>query len=110
MVGIVATIGNQAPYRVASLQQGSGDADVVDIAGGQQQDTWPALTVGQRMGLTRLATDMYDPGRQEVPNIRSAAGNDVVQCMKVVDSQATASDIDNAGLAPDRELAAYDLA
>jgi hypothetical protein len=55
VVGIVATIGNQTPYRTASLQQGSGDADVVDVAGGQQQDTWPALTVGQRMELARLA-------------------------------------------------------
>lgn len=55
VVGIVATIGNQTPYRTASLQQGSGDADVVDVAGGQQQDTWPALTVGQRVELARLA-------------------------------------------------------
>jgi hypothetical protein len=37
------------------LQESPRDAEVVDVAGGRQQDTWPALTVGQRVELARLA-------------------------------------------------------
>ncbi len=55
MVGVVASIGDQPPHRTDPLQQGPCDADVVDVAGGQQEGTGTALVVGQRMELARLA-------------------------------------------------------
>ena len=56
MVGIVSAVGNQTAYRTDPLQQGPCDADVVDVAGRQQQGTRSALPVGQRVEFARLAT------------------------------------------------------
>ena len=55
MVGVVAAIGDQAADRSGSLQQSTGDADVVDIARSQQQDTRPTQAVAQRVELAGLA-------------------------------------------------------
>jgi hypothetical protein len=45
VVGVVAAIGDEAADRSRPLQQGPGDADVVDVAGGQQQDAGPAQAI-----------------------------------------------------------------
>lgn len=55
MIGVVASIGDQPGYWSGPLQQGAGDADVVDVAGGQQQDARSALAVTQRVELAGLA-------------------------------------------------------
>ena len=55
MVGIVAAIGEQAGDRTRPPEKGAGDADVVDVAGGQQQDTWPTVAVAQRVEFAGLA-------------------------------------------------------
>ena len=54
MVGVVAAIGNQPGDRSSPLEQGAGDADVVDVAGGQQQDAGPAVSVAQKWSLLVL--------------------------------------------------------
>lgn len=55
MVGVVAPVGDQAGDWPGPLEQGAGDADIVDVAGGQQQDAGPALAVAQRVELAGLA-------------------------------------------------------
>lgn len=55
MVGVVAAVGDQALYRTGLLEQGAGDADVVDIAGTQQQDPGAPQAIGQGVELARLA-------------------------------------------------------
>lgn len=55
MVGVVAAIGEQPGDWPRPLEQGAGDADVVDVAGGQQQDSRPALAIAQRVELAGLA-------------------------------------------------------
>ena len=42
MIGIVASIGDEATNWPDPLQQGARDTDIVDIAGRQQQGQWPA--------------------------------------------------------------------
>lgn len=55
MVGVVAAIGDQAVDWPGLLQEGAGDADIVDVAGGQQQDAGPSLAVAQRVEFAGLA-------------------------------------------------------
>ena len=55
MVGVVAAVGDQASHWAGPLEQGAGDADVVDIAGTQQQDAGAAQAVCQGVELARLA-------------------------------------------------------
>jgi len=55
VVGIVAPISEQPGHRSRPLQQGAGDADVVDVAGAQQQDARPSLAVAQRVEFAGLA-------------------------------------------------------
>jgi len=55
MVGVVAAVGDQAADRAGPVQQGAGEADVVDVSGCQQQYAGPPLTIGQGVELARLA-------------------------------------------------------
>src|SRR5712664_238632 len=54
-MGSVAAIGDEAANRTDPLQQGPCDADIVDVAGRQQQGQRPAQPIAQRMELVRPA-------------------------------------------------------
>lgn len=73
MVGIVAAVGNEAAERADSADQVGGDSDVVDVAGGQQQDPGPALGVGQAVELRRAPATRAADGLREVPPFAPAA-------------------------------------
>lgn len=57
MVGVVAAIGEEAGDRTGPREKGAGNADVADVVdvGSQQQDTWPALAIAQRVEFAGLA-------------------------------------------------------
>ena len=55
MVGIIGAVGDQPPERAGAIEQACGDRDVVDVAGGQDEDARPALGVGERVELAGAA-------------------------------------------------------
>lgn len=73
MVGIISTVRKQAPERAYGTDQISGDGDVVDVAGGEQQDPGPALGVGQSVELGRAPAARAADALAEVPPFAPAA-------------------------------------
>jgi hypothetical protein len=53
VVCVVGFVGEQSPDRPCALDQPRGDGDVVDIAGGQDQDARSPLFVRERVELAR---------------------------------------------------------
>ena len=65
MVGVVGAIGYEPANRTRRLQQGAGEADIVDIAGRKQQNARPALAIAQRVELARPTPARF-PDRLEI--------------------------------------------
>lgn len=53
MVAVIAFVGQQAAEGAGGLDQGLGHADIVDVAGAEQQHTRLATLVNQTMDLGR---------------------------------------------------------
>lgn len=56
VVGVRGAVGDEPPDRSGMVEKTGRDGDVVDVAGGQDQDTRPAFGVGERVELARAAT------------------------------------------------------
>jgi len=73
MVGVVSAICDEPSDRPGQVEQGSGDGDVVDVAGRQQQDAGASLLIGQRVELARAAAARVADGLEERPPFPPAA-------------------------------------
>ena len=73
MVGIVSAVCDEPADRSGKIEKGGSDSDVVDVAGGQQQDARASLLVGQRVELARPAAARVADGLEERPPFPPAA-------------------------------------
>ena len=73
MVGVVSAICDEPMDRSGKIEKGGSDGDVVDVAGGQQQDARTPFLVGQRVELARPAPARVADGLDERPPFPPAA-------------------------------------
>ena len=59
MIGVIGAVGDQATQRPGAVEQGRRDGDVVDVAGGQDEDARPAFAVGERVELAGAAAARF---------------------------------------------------
>jgi hypothetical protein len=55
VIGVIGPVGDEAAQLANPSQQGTGDADVVDVASCQEQGMRPTLAITQGVELARFA-------------------------------------------------------
>lgn len=73
MVCVIPAVGEEPTDRSGQVEQGSGNGDVVYVAGGQQKNARASLLVGQRVELARPAPARVADSLEERPPFPPAA-------------------------------------
>ena len=73
MVSVISAIGDEPADWSCEIEEPRCNGDIVDVAGGQNQDAWPAMLVGQRMKLARPAPTRVADRLEERPPFPPAA-------------------------------------
>ena len=81
VVGVIGAVCHQPPERAGPIEEACCDRDVVDVAGGQDEDARPALGVGERVELAGAAAARFAEGLLEGPPFPPPAERCALTCV-----------------------------
>ncbi len=81
MVGVIGAIGDEPPDRSGAVEKARRNGDVVDVAGGQDEDARPTLFVRERVELAGAAAARFAERLPEGPPFPPAAERCALMCV-----------------------------
>ena len=81
MIGVISAVGDEAVERSGAIEQVAGNRDVVDVAGGQDEDARPPFAVRERVELARPAAARFAERLPEGPPFPPLADRCALMCV-----------------------------